>query len=561
MRKLLLASTALAALSCAAAHAADIEARSRIDAVSVHPDAALITRTFDIDLPEGASNVTLRGLPFVLDPASLRVSGSGGAPIAIGAVEARVAPADVRTDTGNDGRLKQLRSDRAGWQVTLDALTAKQAMIVRYSQASPEKLGEDKPLDIAQWNAAFDAVGNAMAKVGDELRSARTRAQEIDDEIKALETARPRPQQKPPLRDVAIALNVLSATKATFTVSYRVAGASWRPAYDAKLDTGGAGKKPGLDLVRRAQVVQNTGEDWSDVTLSLSTNRALRGSAAPDVQPERLAFWEPPQPYAAGMARREAAPAPAMKSMQADALKKDEPANPQLAAAPPPVAAAEQQATLDASAWQANFVAPGRVTVPADGATKSFALATTHYDPALTVKTAPALDPTAYLEAHLTNHEDAPLLAGPVTVQRDGAFVGQGQMAFVAAGDGFDIGFGADDRVKVTRSPVKKKENEPTWYNQTKIDAREFRTTVKNLHDFAVHAVVVDRIPFSDNTAITVETLPQTTPPTDKQVGDRRGVMSWSYDIAPGEQKEIRLAWRMKWPADRDVTLQPAPVR
>jgi uncharacterized protein (TIGR02231 family) len=554
MRTLLLASTALASLACATANAADIEARSRIDAVSVHPDAALVTRSFDVDLPEGASNVTLRGLPFMLDPASLRVAGSGGAAVSIGAVEARVAPADVKTESGNDGRLKQLRSDRAGWQVTLDALTGKQAMIARYAQASPEKLGDDKPLDIGQWNAAFDTVGNALAKVGDELRSARVRAQEIDEEIKALETARPRPPQKPPLRDVAIALNATAATKGSFTISYRVSGASWRPAYDAWLDTGGAGRKPGLDLVRRAQVVQNTGEDWSDVTLTLSTNRALRGSAAPDVQPERLAFWEQPVPMAAGMARREA-PAPAMKSMQMDAAR---PAN-EVAAAPP-VAAVEQQATLDANAWQASFVAPGRVTVPADGATKSFALTKKHYDPALTVKTAPALDPTAYLEAHLTNDEDAPLLAGPVTVQRDGAFVGQGQMAFVAAGDGFDIGFGADDRVKVTRVPVKKKENEPTWYNQTKIDTREFKTTVKNLHDFAIRTVIVDRIPFSDNTAITIETLPQTTPPTDKQVGDRRGVMSWTYDLAAGEQKDVRLAWRMKWPADRDVTLQPAPV-
>ena len=93
MRKLLLASTALASLACGTAGAADIEARSRIDAVSVHPDAALVTRTFNIELPDGASTVTLRGLPFVLDPASLRVSGSGGAAISIGAVEARVAPA------------------------------------------------------------------------------------------------------------------------------------------------------------------------------------------------------------------------------------------------------------------------------------------------------------------------------------------------------------------------------------------------------------------------------------------------------------------------------------
>ncbi|HMN73476.1 MAG TPA: DUF4139 domain-containing protein, partial [Rhodoblastus sp.] len=102
--------------------------------------------------------------------------------------------------------------------------------------------------------------------------------------------------------------------------------------------------------------------------------------------------------------------------------------------------------------------------------------------------------------------------------------------------------------------------NEPTWYNQSKIDQRDYKTTVRNLHDFAIRAVVVDRVPFSENSAISVEQLPQTTPPTDKQVGDKRGVMAWSLDLKPGEQKDIRLAWRMKWPADRDVVFQPAPV-
>ena len=391
--------------------------------------------------------------------------------------------------------------------------------------------------------------------MGDELRAARARAKELDAEIAALEAARQRPPSRTPLRDVSIALNAADATKATLTVSYRVSGASWRAAYDAKLDTGGQGRKPGLDLVRRAQVVQNTGEDWSDVALTLSTTRALRGTAAPDVQPQRLAFWEPPAPVPLGAARM----APAARTMQTDALKgsSETVAAP---AAPPPVPATEQQATLDASAYQANFVAPGRVTVPADGAARSFVLATRHYDPALLVKTAPALDPTAYLDAHLSNEEDAPILAGAVTVQRDGAYVGQTMLPFVAAGDGFDLGFGADDRVKVTHVAVKKKENEPTWFNQTKIDQRDYKTTIRNLHDFPVKATIVDAIPFSDNSAISVELLPQTTPPTDKQVGDRRGVMDWTFDLAAGEQKDIRLAWRMKWPADRDVTLQPAPV-
>ncbi|MCB1539830.1 MAG: mucoidy inhibitor MuiA family protein [Rhodoblastus sp.] len=553
MRTLMLAATALTPLAASVAAAADLEGRSRIDRVTVYPDAALVTRVMEIDLPAGASTVLLRGLPYALDPASLRVAGEGSAAIGIGAVEARLAPADTKTETAVEARLRSLRSDREGWQSTIDALTVKSEMIKRFAQASPERLSADsKPLEIAQWNSAFDTVGAGLAKVGDELRAARTRLRDIDDEIKAVEASRPRQQGKPPLRDISIALEATGATKAKLAVSYRVGGASWRPAYDAKLDTGGASRKPALELVRRAQVFQRTGEDWSDVALAVSTTRALRGSQAPEVQPERIAFWERPVPTASGGLRREA---PMAKNMQMDAAK---PAS-SVAAAPPPVVAEERKADLQADAWQANFVVPGRISVPADGAMKNFALGAKRYEPALIVKTSPSLDPTAYLEAHLENAEEAPLLPGSVSVQRDGAFVGQGWLGMVAPGDEFDLGFGADDRVKVTRAPLKRKENEPTWYNQSKIDQRDFKTSVKSLHDFPIKAVVVDRIPFSENSAITVELLSQTTPPTDKQVGDKRGVMSWTFDLKPGEQKDIRLAWRMKWPADRDVVFQPAP--
>jgi len=555
MRTILLAATALTPLAAGIASAADIEARSRIDAVTVYPDAATVTRVMEIDLPAGASNVVLKGLPFALDPASLRVAGEGTAAIGIGAVEARLAPADTRSDTAIESKLKALRADREGWQVTIDALTAKADMIKRFGQSSPEKLSaESKPLDVGQWTSAFDTVGAALAKVGDDLRAARTRARDIDEEIKAVEATRPRQTGKPPLRDITIALDAAAATKAKFTVAYRVSGASWRAAYDAKLDTGAASRKPSLELVRRAQIYQRTGEDWGDVTLAVSTTRALRGSQAPEVQPERIAFWEPPAPMAAGMARRDAP----MAKMQMDSVR----SNAETAAAPaapPPVQAAEQQSVLQADAWQANFVVPGRISVPADGAAKNFALGSKRYEPALIIKTSPALDPTAYLEAHLDNTEEAPLLPGPISVQRDGAFVGQGAMGSVAPGEGFDLGFGADDRVTVSRVPVKRKENEPTWYNQTKIDQRDFKTTIRNLHDFAIKAVVVDRIPFSENNAIVVEQLSQTTPPTEKQVGDKRGVLAWTFDLKPQEQKELRLAWRMKWPADRDVTFQPAP--
>jgi uncharacterized protein (TIGR02231 family) len=542
---------ALALLAvCGNARSAELDVPSKVDSVVLSPDAATVTRVAEADLNAGDLTLVFKNLPFSLDPASLRLAGSAQEKITIGTVEARVAVNDIKSNDGAvEGRLRTLRADREGWQVTIDALSAKQAMMIRFSQSGPEKLSpESRPLDVGQWNAAWDTVGNALAKVGDELRAARARARDIDEDMKALEANRQRPAAKGPGRDVVATIQVpASVSKARLELSYRVPGASWQATYDANVDTR-AGAKPRLDLVRRATVSQRTGEDWSDVSLSVSTVRVAGGTAPPDMQTQRLAFYEPPPPPEAA-AKATGAARPMSRALT------DAPAA-SAAAAPPQIAASERGATLESGAFQATYQVPGRLSLPSDGTPKSFVLSSRSITPTSTIKTVPALDPTAYVEGRFVNEDDAPILPGDVRVRRDGTFVGTGHLGFVAPGEALDLGFGADDKVKVMRAPVRRKENEPTWFGQTKTETREFKTTVKNLHDFAVRVTVIDQVPVSENTAISVEPLPQMTPPTEKQVADKRGVMSWTYDLAPGETKDVRLAYRIKWPADREVVTE-----
>ena len=555
-----LAATSLfAALSAAPALAGEIEAASTIDAVTVYPDAAIVTRFATVDLPAGDSVLAFKDLPLALDPASLRVTGEGDAKIAIGSVDANVEPSSTKApDNAIESKLANLHDERESLRFQIDALQAKRAMIVSYSKATPEKLTLDaKPLDVNQWSAAWDAVATALAKLGEELRPAEAQAHRLDDEIKALEAESQRPSPlAAPRRIASVALSTPAATHAKIVLSYRIGGAGWVPAYDASLQTEGAKT---VSLARRALLSQSTGEDWSDVALTVSTARAAGSADVPEVHPVKIDFWQPPAPVAeaaAPMGRSRAAGAPDIQgNLQAWGAAQVSGVEHKAPYVPFATSAAETVAQGQSSAYSAEFKVPGRVTLATDGAQKSFLLARADAPATVIVKTAPGIDQTAYLQAHVTDDGDAPLLPGEVALHRDDMFIGRGRLAFVAPGDGVDLGFGADDKIKVTRAPVNRKENEPTWYNQTKIEIREFKTSIKNLHDFPVKVQVIDQLPYSENTAITAELLPATTPPTEKQVADKRGVMSWTLDLQPGESKEVHLAYRLKWPADRDVTI------
>ncbi len=93
--------------------------------------------------------------------------------------------------------------------------------------------------------------------------------------------------------------------------------------------------------------------------------------------------------------------------------------------------------------------------------------------------------------------------------------------------------------------------------SSAKTDEREFKTTVRSGHSRPMRIVIEDQIPASEIAEIQVEMLPGTTPPTERDVRDRRGVLAWSFEAAPGEAREIKLGWRLRWPGDKVVAYEP----
>ena len=541
-------SLVLLAFATAPLKAADLDAASAIDTVTVDPDGASVTRVITLDLPSGDNTLVARDFPLTLDPSSLRVEGEAGTKLTIGAIDARpprqVTPVNLPEI---DKRIEALKDQRADLDGTISAAEARRKFAERFAEASPAGLGEKgeaRPLD--EWRAAFAAVSDEVAKADTAIRDAQRKQRDIDREIARLEQDR---NTKPPSKlEVRIDLAALASTKATLRVTYSVKKARWTPLYDARLDTGTRDRKPSIELVRRAEITQSTGEDWSNVTLGVSTVRTARGGAAPDLNSLIVQYPQVPRPQMLGGvadARRSMALAPAPASEAVDNLAKKEKSD-------------EQQAVAEVGTFQASFRIPGRVSVGANEGAKSLRIASATITPDLVIRSAPVIDPTAFLEASFLQNEDAPLLPGRVSIYRDGMFVGRGKMASAGKDETVRLGFGADDKIKIERAVLKRNEGSAGLIVTSKTDERAFRTTVRNGHDFAIKIAVEDQLPVSENEEIAVEMLPSTTPPTTTNVHDKRGVLEWAFEAKPGEFKEINFAWRLRWPKDKGVVMVPA---
>jgi uncharacterized protein (TIGR02231 family) len=130
-------------------------------------------------------------------------------------------------------------------------------------------------------------------------------------------------------------------------------------------------------------------------------------------------------------------------------------------------------------------------------------------------------------------------------------------MALAPKDETVRLGFGADDKVKIARTTVRKIEGSAGIISSAKTDEREYKMTVRSGHDRPIKVVIEDRIPTSEIEDIKVELLPVTTPPSERDVRDRRGVLAWNFEAKPGDTKEIKLGWRMRWPADKTIAFDP----
>ena len=88
---------------------------------------------------------------------------------------------------------------------------------------------------------------------------------------------------------VSVTVTLATDREAELRLSYQVRGTGWQPTYRATLDAA----KPSVLLERQALVAQNSGEDWSNVQLTLSTG-----------QPGRTTQGRLPRPWTLDIAHR-----------------------------------------------------------------------------------------------------------------------------------------------------------------------------------------------------------------------------------------------------------------
>ena len=550
----LITATSLFALT---AHAADIPATSGVDSVTVFPQGAEVRRVAKVKIPAGTHTIVIPDLPREAQAASIRVEGKATGRLEIGSVDSRMLtvprgdPAASETARRRiETEIERLRDERALIVAEQQAVEAQRTFLTNLLQlptrpaptTSGNAAGED-------WGKVLGLVSKELTPVNKAILEAGVRVREVDRRIRdaegRLKAEAPAMESR---TEVKVAVAAAQAVDAEITVRYQVGSASWAPVYDVRLATGTKAATPKLTVTRRATVQQRTGEAWDNVALALSTTRPAAGTAAPTLLPITVDYPSdrPPSPVAAPATR--AAPAAGAVADEQLGLRR-------LQAAAPKVteeAAVQQQAQVEAGAFQAVYSILGRQSIASTAEPRRVQIDETDFETTLTVRAVPRIDERAFLYAKVIVPRVAPWLPGQVSLFRDGTFVGNGRIPQLAPGQDHELGFGADDRVRVKASSVDEKRAETGIISSTKNEMKSFRLTIKNLHERPIAFVIHDQIPVANNQEIKVELLAKPLP-TKRDIEDKRGVLAWEDRLNPDEEKAIELGWRVSWPAAKSL--------
>jgi len=510
---------------------------SRITEAKVFLSGVQVVRTASSTIPAGSSTIVFTGLAQGVDPQSIQVTGKGGYNIL--SVNHRInylteSPKKKEIEELQD-RIKKLEKDYAFEKAMQDVWVNEEQLLNKNSSIG----GQQNGLTAAQLTAVNDYVRERLkiTKTNwlgqqEKLNALHLEAEKLRQQLSTLQSQAPRPTS-----EVVVEITSSVEVSATFAITYYVGGAGWIPAYDLRAK--GVGQP--IDLLMKAQVTNNTGEDWSKVDLSLSSGNPTLGGVMPNLNPWTLYMHRP---------------------MQLESIS----SRPRKATADVPPAAAYSEDEKEYGGMEASYVVNNTVayrtttsefvietpfTIPSDGVphtvgvkNHSIAASYKHY-------ATPKLDKDAFLYARTTGWEDLNLLPGEANVFFEGTFVGQSYLQLDMPKDTLDISLGRDKGVVVER--VKRKaSNEKAVIGGSRTVTIGWDLTVRNTKGTSVDLEVRDQHPMSPQSEIEVKL-------TDKggaAVNENNGMLSWNITLAAKETKKLGFAYTVKHPKDMPVVLE-----
>ena len=550
--------------------------QSDIDEVKLYLTAGEIKRNKEIKLKKGRNKVVFKGISAYVDEQSIQFKGDKNFTIVSISTEMDFFTTQFLNEEVN--QLKdslefyqrendKIESERAGINSEINVLNKNQYFGNSTERISIEELGKTADFfksRIAKANQELKVLGYDFNRNMDEINKYKRQLAELN--FKENERS----------NQIVILIDVENSTTLNAELRYLVSDCGWAPTYELIATS----LKDPISLVYKAQVYNNTGNDWSKVKLTLTTNDPGQDASLPVLdrwnvnrslirQNLQKGYIAPKQNKRFSNNSRAKSNVAQMNQRAYDTYvlgKKN--AQSQGVVSNGSYVYDDQrvrnfQTSIPGSENKVNFssIQVSQIavdfpidypfSVPSDSRPYTVEIKNHRLEANFSHVAVPKMAKESFLLANIVGWQNLDLIPGKTQVYFGGNYVGNSYLSTENVTDTLKLSFGRDAKVLAHRKLISQTSQNILLSNDKK-NVFEFEISLKNNRAENVSLNVFDQIPISVSSEITVEAIEI----DGAKLNPKNGELEWMVNLAAGEGKKINISFSVRFPKNQEFKVR-----
>lgn len=510
---------------------------AKVKAVTVYFNSAEISQTTSVMLPKGTSEIVIKNVSDYANQNTIQI----GAPSTVTVLSVQFTKdyvSEYELDETNPA-IKKVRDSIN--------LVKKEIQKVENARDSESKAIEllDKNQQISGVNSGLNVA--ELMKMVEYYKIKRTEANNNYDALDEKSTKlnallvklnskleiNSSKEEKTSKGKIIIQVMNEIAGNVDFGINYLSGAANWKPFYDLRSNS----VAEPINMMYKAQVVQNTGIDWKKVKLTLSSGNPNQNNQAPTVNPW---FLTPQKPQ--GYADFDSDKSELKEVVVTGYATKTKNIGKES------LSSISNYTTVNENQLNISFDIDIPYDIISNGKAHSVALKEIKIPAIFKYYAAPRVEKEAFLMAEIVEHSKYNLLKGEANIIFEGMYVGKTQINPSQTSDTLSLSMGRDKKISINREKVVDKSG--TKFLSTKKEQTfTYDITVRNNKKESAKLLLKDQYPLSTDKEIEIELLQN----DGAKVNTETGILTWDLDLKPNETKKIRISYRVKYPKDKVI--------
>lgn len=510
--------------------------------VTVYLSGAQITAQAQVSLNEGNNEIIFNNLSPNINAKSVQAKG-------LNQVSVNSIQFDV-TFLQQQKISAELEDLKKQIQVLKDQISLKESSISGL-EAEETVMIQNKKLNSNEANSTLAQLKSYSAyyrqrseEINNELYQLKKERDEFQKEIGKLqrEINKLEGNNRKSRGQIKLVLNSEISQTTTLEITYLVNDAGWNPSYELRAKN----TKSPVNFLYQANIYQNTGDDWKDVDLTLSTADPTQRGQKPKLLPYYLNLYRPATDrYSANKQSMDAETALNSQTEEVTVTAYGGTLeNKQVNRAVSQIQKIEQLSVM-------SFKLPKKYSVKSNDEPLKVKLDQQDLEAEFEYYVAPVLDPTAYLTATLKDWQSLDMLPGEASIYFEDTYIGVVFIDANSSADEFLISLGSDQNIAVERKQVNKMKSK-SFFRNNQIVEKEFEINIRNNKNTSLEIKLEDRLPISQNSDIKVSDETYEGAELEKETG----ILTWMIQLDPKANKKQKFSYKVTYPKGERVNLE-----